>query len=311
MTLSTAASSSSSSSLTSAEVLRRLRGSPDRFFDVGHARVASWRFGPSSTTPGQPSLLLVHGWPLTGRTWRHLVPVLAQTHHVDVIDLPGVGQSTVGVDDDIHVDAHTRALRAVIEQRGADVVLVGHDSGGAIARKAAADNARVRGLVLGNTELPGHVPWQVQVYVAVVRAGLGRMLAASMSSRWVRRSPLGIGGCYADVDAFDAEFVDVVVSDLADPQKARGHLALAKAVDTSFTADLDDVHARIACPTLCIWGTDDPFFPIERARAMLAGFAGGATLTEIQGGKLFVHEDRADAFADAMAPFVRRLAQPA
>ncbi len=285
-----------------------MRGTPDRSFDVGHARVAAWSFGPhSTTTTGQPSLLLVHGWPLTGRTWRHLVPALARDRVVDVIDLPGVGQSTVGVLDDVNVDAHVRAVRAVIEQRGQDVVLVGQDSGGAIARKAAADNPRVRGVVLGNTELPNHVPWQVRIYVALVRAGLGQLLAASMSSRWVRRSPLGIGGCYVDVAAFDDEFADVVVKDLADPAQAAGHLALAKSVDTSFTADLDDVHARIRCPTLCVWGTDDPFFPIERARAMLAGFGGGATLHEIPGGKLMVHEDRAAEFAAAMMPFLNNL----
>jgi haloalkane dehalogenase len=301
----------SSSPLTSGEVLRRMKGAPDRVFDVGHAQVASWSFGVSSLpAKSAPTLVMVHGWPLTGRTWRHLVPRLAARHRIHVLDLPGVGQSTVTSADDIAVDAHVRALRAVLEQLAEDVVLVGQDSGGAIARKAAADNPRVRGVVLGNTELPDHVPWQVHLYVALVRSGLGRLLAASMSSRWVRRSPLGIGGCYVDVDAFDAEFSDIVVADFADPMQAAGHLAFAKSVDTSFTKDLALVHARIRCPTVCIWGTHDPFFPIDKARAMLPGFAGGATLHEIPGGKLFVHEDRADEFAAAMTPLLSTLMPP-
>lgn len=238
------------------------------------------------------------------------MPLLARTHRVHVIDLPGVGRSTVGSLDDVRVDAHVRAVRAVVAALAVDgggVVLVGQDSGGAIARMAAADNDDVVGVVVGNTELPGHVPWQVRIYVALVRAGLGGLLTSSMTSRWARKSPLGIGGCYADVDAFDAEFVDVVVDSFADPAQVAGHLALARTVDASFTRELGDVHARIRCPTLCVWGTADPFFPLAGAKAMLAGFAGGASLVEVPGGKLFVHEDHAVEFAAAARPFLAGL----
>jgi len=285
-----------------------LQGAPRRFVEVGHGRVALWSFGAATSAP---PVLLVHGWPLTGLTWRHVVPLLAQHTRVHVIDLPGVGQSPVGDLKDVKVDAHARAVREVIAALHAeddrDLVVVGHDSGGAIARMAAADNPGVCGVVVGDSELPGHVPWQVKIYVGLVRLGLGAALAAGMQVKVLRQGPLGTGGLFKDVATGDGEFRRLFLDVLRDPVVRAGQLALAETTDSSFTADLAAVHARIHCPTLCIWGTDDPFFPIAGARAMLPTFKGGARLTEIAGGKLFVHEDCADAFVVSVVEFLGTL----
>ena len=45
--------------------------------------------------PANPALLLLHGFPSSARTFREIIPVLAETVHVIAPDLPGFGQSDV------------------------------------------------------------------------------------------------------------------------------------------------------------------------------------------------------------------------
>jgi pimeloyl-ACP methyl ester carboxylesterase len=45
--------------------------------------------------PSNPALLLLHGFPSSARTFREIIPVLADTVHVIAPDLPGFGQSDV------------------------------------------------------------------------------------------------------------------------------------------------------------------------------------------------------------------------
>jgi len=64
-------------------------------------------------------------------------------------------------------------------------------------------------------------------------------------------------------------------------------------------------------PVRLIWGSDDPFSPIAKARRMLSSFGGGADLHEIVGAKLYSHEDHPDEFVAAARPFLRAvLASP-
>jgi pimeloyl-ACP methyl ester carboxylesterase len=45
--------------------------------------------------PANPALLLLHGFPSSARTFREIIPVLAETVHVIAPDLPGYGESDV------------------------------------------------------------------------------------------------------------------------------------------------------------------------------------------------------------------------
>jgi pimeloyl-ACP methyl ester carboxylesterase len=67
---------------------------------------------------------------------------------------------------------------------------------------------------------------------------------------------------------------------------------------------LSEAHARIQVPVQLIWGTDDPFFPVARARGMVSGFGGPVSFEEIPGGKVFAHEDHAAEFAAHAVKFL-------
>jgi pimeloyl-ACP methyl ester carboxylesterase len=45
--------------------------------------------------PANPALLLLHGFPSSARTFREIIPILAETAHVIAPDLPGYGESDV------------------------------------------------------------------------------------------------------------------------------------------------------------------------------------------------------------------------
>jgi pimeloyl-ACP methyl ester carboxylesterase len=84
------------------------------------------------------------------------------------------------------------------------------------------------------------------------------------------------------------------------------HMALMRSVDFDLLDELSNVHRRIHAPTELIWGTRDPFFPIELARKMTSQFAGGAELDEIENAKLFSHEDHPRQFAALALRFLER-----
>lgn len=288
------------------DVTKALENGPHDRVEAGDATLAHWRFGHG------PDVVLVHGWPLWSATWRAIVPALARRFTVHLFDLPGVGFSPMATSGRSTFASHARALRAAIDALGlGSYALVSHDSGAVVARLVAADDPRVRAFVMGNTELPNHEAWQVHAYVTATKIpSVARALMRAMRFGLLRRSPFAFGGCFADARFADGEFRRLFVDPIvASPAVADGHLALVRDLDFDVIRQLDATHARIAAPTLLVWGPDDPFFPIAKARRVTGQFPGGARLVEIPG-KLFAHEERPDAFVAHVGPFLARALLP-
>lgn len=281
-------------------MMTMMNDTPDRMVDAGNETLAYWRFGKG------PDVVMVHGWPLDARTFRNVAPALAERFTVHLFDLPGIRSSTQN--QTASFEGHTRALRSAIDTLDLDsYALVAHDSGGVFARMLAARDPRVRGLVLEGSEIPGHRPPMFETYVKLSRLpGFDRILLTVLRSSTMRRSRFGFGGCFTEPGFVDGEFYDLFLAPmLADRAKGDGHLALMRAVNFDEVDQLRDLHGSIRAPVLCVWGTDDPFFPIEKARAMLPQFA-DASLVEIPGAKLFAHEDHPKAFVQHAMPFLDR-----
>ncbi len=66
------------------------------------------------------------------------------------------------------------------------------------------------------------------------------------------------------------------------------------------------MHASITAPALLIWGADDPWFPLAHARQMIPQFPAGCALEVLRPGKLFVHEEQPERFADLAMQFLKR-----
>lgn len=119
--------------LTIVQATDRFRQPPDRLLDVGAGEVAVRTFGDG------PDVLFVHGWPVSGATFRLLLPHLVDHVTCHVIDLPSAGSSRFDATTPLSVERHIQSVRRTIDLLGLDdVAVVGHDSGGMIARHAVA-----------------------------------------------------------------------------------------------------------------------------------------------------------------------------
>src|SRR5713226_3470617 len=101
-----------------------------------------------------PALVLIHGFPVHGYTWRKLLPTLSKQFTCYVVDLPGLGDSDWSSNTDFGFTAQARRLGLLLESlKLFRYSLLAHDTGATIARLVAiAQPDRVARLVIINTE---------------------------------------------------------------------------------------------------------------------------------------------------------------
>ncbi|MEQ8831612.1 MAG: alpha/beta hydrolase [Alphaproteobacteria bacterium] len=121
-----------------------------------------------SAGAGRP-LLLLHGFPQTGHTFRLTAPALTDQYRVIVPDLPGYGASPgpTAADNGAPFDRRSVAhsLAAMMTALGHDrFLLVGHDRGARAAYRLALDfPEKVAGLVSIDT-VPTVAVWEAMTY---------------------------------------------------------------------------------------------------------------------------------------------------
>jgi len=285
-------------SITPAEATDLFRRPPDHVIDVDGVGVAHRRIGTG------PDVLFVHGWPVSGATFRALLPHLVDHVTCHVLDLPGAGSSRFSADSPVSIDLHIRAVRAVVDElQLGSVAVVGHDSGGMIARHALAGDQRVRAFGLIDTEQTGGSSLLFRTFLSARHLpGFGAALGSATGRRRLRRSPLLLGGAFVDRSLLDGEFDELFLEPL---RSSAAHRAAATRLLRSFryqlVRDLADVHRRIDVPVQLVWGAEDPFFPVQRAEEMVGTFA-RASLAVVAGAALFAHEEKPAEVAAALLP---------
>lgn len=285
-------------SVTGRGVMEALRGEPHAWLDVGHSRLAAWSFGSG------PDLVFVHGWPLHSATYRHVVPHLADQFTCHLIDLPGVGRSTYTNATPFSIKEHAKTMLRAVELLGISRYgIVAQDSGAGIARWMAVGNAQVSGLVMANTEIPGHHGAFIEVARRLARSGAGRgMLKRFLGAGVVRRSSLGFRGCFTNPDVADGEFGRLFALPLLGDQAVfAGQMQLLARYDPREIDELETRHRDITAPVLMVWGAKDHYFPVKKARAMAGQFGGPVEFVELPEGKLFHHEEFPENFARSAA----------
>ncbi|MBS2017455.1 MAG: alpha/beta hydrolase [Deltaproteobacteria bacterium] len=273
------------------------RRAPERFIDVGAGEVAYRRVGVG------PDVLFVHGWPVSGATYRMLLPHLAPHVTCHVVDLVGAGQSRFDRTTRIDLELHVTSMRKVADALGlGSFAVIGHDSGGLIARHAFAGDARLRGMALIDSELLT-LGWRFRQFLAMAKVpGFEHALAWAVMRRRLRRSSFLLGGCFSDAALLDADFEELFLAPLRDDANRRWAAGqLGRSFDVGYIERLPEVHARIAAPVQLVWGEGDIFFPVEDARAMLSSFP-RAQLHVVRGARLFAHEERPEEVAAALRP---------
>jgi haloalkane dehalogenase len=252
--------------------------------------------------------ILLHGFPLSGLTWRKVVPQLARRFTCYAFDLMGLGDSTSPDAVDFSSPGQAALFqRALVATGVSSYALTGNDTGGWIARELALlDPARVTHLALMNTEIPGHRPPWIPLYQRLVRLPgsrfvLGRLLA----SRGFRRSAMGFGGCFENLDLIDGEFTELFLAPiLSSPERLASMFQFLMQMKFERLDRFRELHGKLSMPVAFLWGAADPTFPEATARAMASQFPNVVQFWSIPKGKLFVQEEQPEVVAELLMRFL-------
>lgn len=276
------------------------RKAPDRYLDMGRGRgeVAV------RTAGSGPDVLFVHGWPVHSATFRKLLPYLVEHVTCHLIDLPGAGSSRYDSSTDLSIANHVRSVQRSVELLELDnVAVVGHDSGGMIARHAMVGKSALRSMGLIDTEQSGPMPLRFRSFIATRRVpGFGAAFGWVAGRPRLRRNKFILGDVFADRSLLEGEFDEFFLRPLHESPEIRTASArLLKSFNLDDVAALADIHRRLDVPVQLVWGSEDRFLPLAGARRMVSDFP-DAELSEIHGAGLFSHEEKPAEVAAALLP---------
>lgn len=229
------------------------------FVPVDGARVHFQEFGD----PGDPTLLLIHGYTASTYAWRSAAPMLAdEGFRVIAVDLLGFGYSEKPRWFDYSIQAQARMVSRFMDRLGIGrATIVGSSYGGAVAATLALDYAeRVEKLVLVGAVCNDNVLRHPILRLATI-PGVGESLIpffadANVYHRRRMRKTLSP----ANYDLISEERVANVRRPLA---AADAHHALLATSRNWHAKRVAHDAPLINQPTLILWGEDDRITPIE------------------------------------------------
>ena len=253
---------------------------------------------------GRP-VVLIHGWPLSGRSWEAQVPALVAAGRRGVTyDRRGFGDSSqpwVGYD----YDTFAADLNALLEQLDlSDVTLVGFSMGGGeVARYLATyGSARVRSVVFASAVPPflrqtadnpdGPLDdATIQGFLDGVTGDRVAFLDGFVTNFFT-------AGDRSDLISEPSRLYHREIAEFASP---KGTLECIRAFGyTDFRDDL----AKIDVPTLVIHGDSDAIVPFEVSGKRTAEAVADSRTVVIAGGPHGFNATHADEFNQALVDFL-------
>lgn len=251
-----------------------------------------------------PVALFVHGVFLNSYLWRHVIDRVSDVRRCIAIDLMSHGGSAVPESRDISFRAQAAMLEAFCRSLGLDEVdLVANDSGGAIAQIFAARHPeRIRSLTLTNCDVHDNYPPPAFAPTRAVAAdgGFSRRREELLADMKLFRPGFAIA--YEDVDRVTDETLRTYLAPLFATAQATRNLErwLTASGDCSQTVEIEPLLGQLKAPTLIVWGTADPFFPLKWAYWLKDTIPGAREVIELEGARLFFPEERPNELAKAL-----------
>ena len=279
-----------------------------RFAEVKSGRIAYFEKGQG------PAALFVHGVPLNGYHWRHVIDRVQHRRRCIAIDLMGLGYSEIAPSQDVSFTAQARMIAEVLDATGIDQVdLIGNDSGGAIAQIFAANYpGRLNSLILTNADVhDGWPPPQVLPLMERARngtlAGIFQPLLERPDlarERYGRGEPVPLFRSYADPSVLTDEVIRLYLQPLlSSKHRIEAFQRYWLGFDNKHTVAIYPALKTLQVPTLIVWGLKDFFFDKKWAYWLKDTIPGAKRVVEVEDARLFFPEDRPDTLAAPMLEF--------
>ena len=276
--------------------------------------MASLTVGTDNTTPielhyedvgaGRP-VVLIHGWPLSGRSWENQVPALVDAgYRVITYDRRGFGESSQpwnGYD----YDTFAADLDALLQHLDlTDVALVGFSMGGGEVVRYIGTYGTAR---VSRAVLAAAVPPYLYKSADNPDGGLDDATIAAFEA--------GVkGDRLAFVDGFVENFFaagdksDLVSQPLKDYSRNIAAFASPKGtldcIAAFGRADFRGDVAKVDVPTLVIHGDSDAIVPFEVSGKRSAEAIAGSTLHVVEGGPHGINASHAEEFNRVLIEFL-------
>ena len=270
--------------------------------------------GPAScidTGGSGPAVLFVHGLATSSYLWRHVVGQLAPERRCVAVDLPLHGRTPAAPGQDFSLNGLSRFVADCCDALGLDELdVVANDTGGAVAQIFACKNTgRLRTLTLTDCEAHGNVPpWPLVPAVLLARAGLAAPMLSRLLGDLPRARKRMYGSGYQDVGLVSDELVRAWLDPLIGTRdRAREFQRMLRSIRAADLLAVEPALARLEVPTLVVWGTDDGFFPRKWAYWLRDTIPGAVGVVEIDGGRLFLPDERAGELTDALRRHLDRV----
>jgi pimeloyl-ACP methyl ester carboxylesterase len=279
-----------------------------RFAEVKSRRIAYFEQGQG------PVALLIHGVPLNGYHWRHIIASLKHRRRCIAIDLMGLGFTEIASTQDVSFTAQAQMIAEVLDSLAIDKVdLIANDSGGAIAQIFAAHHPhRLTSLVLTNCDVhDGWPPPQVLPLMELSRKGeIAKVFQPMidrpdlMRERYARGESAPLLRSYADPSILTDELIRLYLQPpLSSPQRIDAFQRYWLGFDNKHTVAIHDALKTLYVPTLIVWGLKDIFFDVKWAYWLKDTIPGARRVIEVHDGRLFFPEDRPEALAPPILKF--------
>lgn len=286
-------------------------GFPLKAFErVGPADLAVVETG----RPGQPVVVLLHGFPTHAFLWREVQRLLGDEVHALAPDLLGLGDTVVSPYEDFGAPMQADLLLDWLDGRGVDrVVLVGHEQGGAVAQQVVANHPeRVAGLVL--VDSVAYDSWPTAVAAQVMR--LARTpgadvlaYALDLPRRVGASAHLGFGRAVHDPAAVDPDVVDEHLRPVLAPEGRERARRFLLAGDARVTLECVPGLRAYEGPAAVVWGADDAFLSPSWGARLVDDLRGAERLTLVPFCGHLVPEEAPGAVVEAVRDVVRRAAE--
>jgi pimeloyl-ACP methyl ester carboxylesterase len=279
-----------------------------RFAETRSGRIAYIEQGQG------PVALFIHGVPLNGYHWRHVIDRVKPRRRCIAIDLMGLGFTEIAPAQDVSFTAQAHMVAEVLDSLGIDKVdLVANDSGGAIAQIFAAHYAhRLTSLVLTNCDVhDGWPPPQVLPLMELARKGeITKVFGPTLDrpdlarERYARGESAPLFRSYADPSILTDELIRLYLRPpLSSPQRIDAFQRYWLGFDNKHTVAIHDALKTLQVPTLIVWGLKDIFFDVKWAYWLKDTIPGARRVIEVEDARLFFPEDRPDTLAAPILQF--------